>query len=84
MCHGKNGDGKGELASEMKLDLHDWRDPKSIANMTDGELFYVVSNGRGKMRGGEGDRQKEVVRWNLVKGGPLIWEKGCGLTKHTN
>jgi hypothetical protein len=61
MCHGKNGDGKGELAAEMKLDLHDWRDPKSIANMTDGELFYVVSDGRGKMRGGEGDRQKEVA-----------------------
>jgi hypothetical protein len=67
MCHGKNGDGKGELAAEMKLDLHDWRDPKSIANMTDGELFFVVSNGRGKMLGGEGDRQKEEVRWNLVR-----------------
>jgi cytochrome c5 len=67
MCHGKNGDGKGELAVEMKLDLHDWRDAKSISNMTDGELFYVVSNGRGKMLGGEGDRQKEDVLWNLVR-----------------
>jgi mono/diheme cytochrome c family protein len=67
MCHGKEGDGKGELAAEMKLDLHDWRDPKSIANMTDGELFFVASNGRGKMLGGEGDRQKEEVRWNLVR-----------------
>jgi hypothetical protein len=35
--------------------------------MTDGELFYVVSNGRGKMLGGEGDRQKEDVLWNLVR-----------------
>jgi len=66
MCHGKDGDGKGELALEMKLELHDWRDAKSIANMTDGELFYVVTNGRGKMLGGEGDGVKEEVRWNLV------------------
>ena len=39
MCHGKNGDGKGELAAEMKLDLHDWRDPKSIANIPTANSF---------------------------------------------
>jgi mono/diheme cytochrome c family protein len=66
MCHGKDGDGKGELAAEMKLELHDWRDPSSIEKMTDGELFWVVSNGRGKMLGGEGDRTSEKMRWNLV------------------
>ena len=66
MCHGKDGDGKGELAIQMKLDLHDWRDEKSISKMTDGELFYIVTNGRGKMTGGEGNRTKDEVRWNLV------------------
>jgi mono/diheme cytochrome c family protein len=66
MCHGKDGDGKGELALQMKLDLHDWRDAKSISKMTDGELFYIVTNGRGKMTGGEGDRTKDELRWNLV------------------
>jgi mono/diheme cytochrome c family protein len=66
MCHGKNGDGKGDLAADMKLDLNDWRDAGSIAKMTDGELFYIVTNGRGKMTGGEGDRTTEQVRWNLV------------------
>jgi len=66
MCHGKNGDGKGDLAADMKLDLNDWRDANSIAKMTDGELFYIVTNGRGKMTGGEGDRTTEQVRWNLV------------------
>jgi mono/diheme cytochrome c family protein len=65
MCHGKDGDGKGDLAADMKLQLKDWRDPNSLAKMTDGELFYVVTNGRGKMTGG-GDRTKEEVRWNLV------------------
>jgi mono/diheme cytochrome c family protein len=66
MCHGKTGDGKGDLADSMKLQLKDWRDADSIANLSDGELFYVISNGRGKMIGGEGDRSSEKVRWNLV------------------
>lgn len=66
MCHNQNGDGKGELAATMKLELHDWRDASSIANRTDGELFYIVTNGKGKMLGGEGDRTTEKVRWNLV------------------
>jgi mono/diheme cytochrome c family protein len=66
MCHGKDGDGKGDLAADMKLQLKDWRDPSSLAKMTDGELFYIVTNGRGKMTGGEGDRTKEEARWNLV------------------
>jgi cytochrome c5 len=66
MCHGKDGDGKGDLAEQMKLDLHDWRNPNSISKYTDGELFYIVTNGRGKMEGGEGDRTKEEMRWNLV------------------
>jgi mono/diheme cytochrome c family protein len=66
MCHGKDGDGKGDLGVDMKLDLKNWRDPSTISKYTDGELFYIITNGRGKMVGGEGDRTKEEVRWNLV------------------
>lgn len=66
MCHGKDGDGKGDLGVDMKLELKDWRDPSTISKYTDGELFYIITNGRGKMVGGEGDRTKEEVRWNLV------------------
>ena len=66
MCHGKDGDGKGDLGVEMKLDLRDWRDASTISKYTDGELFYIITNGRGKMVGGEGDRTKEEVRWGLV------------------
>src|SRR5271167_2816116 len=40
MCHGTDGDGKGDLAVQMKLDLKDWSNPDSLAKMTDGELFY--------------------------------------------
>jgi hypothetical protein len=78
MCHNKNGDGKGDLAVEMKLDLHDWRDSSSIEKMTDGELFFIVSNGKGKMLGGEGDRTPEKVRWNLVNLVRSFGKKGVG------
>jgi len=65
MCHGKIGDGKGDLAADMKLELRDWRDGSSLDKLTDGELFWIISNGKGKMPG-EGDRTKERVRWNFV------------------
>lgn len=65
MCHGKTGDGKGDLAADMKLELKDWRDPASLEKMTDGEMFWIISNGKGKMPG-EGDRSKERIRWNFV------------------
>jgi mono/diheme cytochrome c family protein len=65
MCHGKTGDGKGDLAADMKLELRDWRDPASLEKVTDGELFWIISNGKGKMPG-EGDRTQEKVRWNFV------------------
>jgi mono/diheme cytochrome c family protein len=65
MCHGATGDGKGDLATDMKLQMNDWHDPAVLSKYTDGALFYIITNGRGKM-GGEGDRAKEDVRWNLV------------------
>jgi len=65
MCHGKSGDGKGDLAADMKLELRDWRDPASLEKLTDGELFWIISNGKGKMPG-NGDRDKERMRWNYV------------------
>src|SRR5271156_6647697 len=36
MCHGKDGDGHGDLADDMKLKLADYRDPASLKDMTDG------------------------------------------------
>jgi len=65
MCHGKTGDGKGDLAADMKLELRDWRDPASLEKLTDGELFWVITKGKGKMPG-EGDRDSEKMRWNYV------------------
>lgn len=65
MCHGKTGDGKGDLAADMKLTLRDWRDPATLAGMADGEIFYVIRKGKGKMTGEE-DRLKNNQIWGLV------------------
>jgi mono/diheme cytochrome c family protein len=65
MCHGPKGDGKGDIVDSMKLTMHDWREPASLEGKTDGELFYIITKGKGKMMG-EGDRVSETVRWNIV------------------
>jgi cytochrome c5 len=65
MCHGENGDGKGDLVETMKLKMNDWRDALSLEGRSDGELFYILTNGRGAMVG-QGDRTKEDMRWKLI------------------
>lgn len=65
MCHGEKGDGKGDVAESMKLTMHDWREPATLANMTDGEMFYIITKGKAKMIP-EGERVPEKLRWNLV------------------
>ena len=65
MCHGKDGDGKGDLADDMQLKLPDYRDPAALKDRTDGELFYIITNGKGDMPG-EGDRLAVNQRWNLI------------------
>jgi mono/diheme cytochrome c family protein len=65
MCHGENGNGKGDLVGDMKLTLKDYTDPAALKDMTDGEIFYVIKNGKGQMPG-EGDRAKPEDIWNMV------------------
>ena len=65
MCHGAKGDGKGDVVESMKLTMRDWREPGALEGKTDGEIFYIITKGKGKMMG-EGDRVSETVRWNLV------------------
>jgi mono/diheme cytochrome c family protein len=64
MCHGANGDGKGDMASDMK-NVTDFTNPDALKNRTDGELFYVIRHGKGEMPP-EGDRAKDEDVWNLV------------------
>jgi mono/diheme cytochrome c family protein len=65
MCHGANGNGKGDLAGEMKPPLKDYTDPAALKDISDGELFYVIKNGKGQMPP-EGDRAKPDDLWNMV------------------
>ena len=65
MCHGKEGDGKGDLVADMKLEMKDWRNSAVLEKMTDGELFYIILKGKGKMPG-EGERAKEGQLWQFV------------------
>jgi mono/diheme cytochrome c family protein len=65
MCHGTNGDGKGDLAVQQKLPMKDWTKPASLETRTDGELFYIIKNGNGAMPA-EGDRAKTADLWNMV------------------
>ena len=64
MCHGANGDGKGDMASDMK-NVTDFTKPDALKSRTDGELFYVIRNGKGEMPP-EGDRAKDDDIWNMV------------------
>jgi mono/diheme cytochrome c family protein len=64
MCHGENGDGKGDLAADIK-NIADFTAPDTLKNLTDGELFYIIRKGKGDMPP-EGDRAKNDDVWNLV------------------
>ena len=65
MCHGKNGDGKGDMASDIK-NVTDFTNPEALKNRTDGELFYITRNGKGDDMPPEGDRAKDEDIWNMV------------------
>lgn len=65
MCHGDNGNGKGDVAVEQKLTMRDYRDPNSLSKLTDGEIYYLIHDGKGQMPS-EGPRAKPDEVWNLV------------------
>ena len=65
MCHGPTGDGKGELAIELKYRMPDLSAAEVQRARTDGEWFYILSQGHGKMTG-QGKRLKDQTRWELV------------------
>ncbi|HXW56168.1 MAG TPA: cytochrome c [Candidatus Cybelea sp.] len=65
MCHGSDGGGKGDLAADMKLELADLRNMKTLKDRTDGEIFYIIKNGEGQMPG-ERDRAKSNQMWDVV------------------
>jgi mono/diheme cytochrome c family protein len=65
MCHGKNGDGKGDMVEVMKISPPDFTKPETLKDRTDGELFAIIGVGKDPMPGQAG-RMTDERRWNLV------------------
>src|SRR6202051_4773795 len=65
MCHGANGDGKGDLVESMSLKMKDWHDPAVLSAMSDGDIYDLIVKGKDKMVG-EGDRRAPAKVWGLV------------------
>lgn len=65
MCHGEKGDGKGELAAEMKIQPPDFTKPETPKNRTDGELFTIIDTGSDIMPG-QGKRMRDRHKWEIV------------------
>jgi mono/diheme cytochrome c family protein len=65
MCHGATGDGKTDLAKDMKMTLTDLSDPKTLTGKTDAELFDLIKNGKGQMAA-EGNRMKTDDIWGVI------------------
>ena len=65
MCHGTNGDGKGDLAQEMKITPADFTKPDTLKKRTDGELFKIIGIGNDTMPPQE-KRMTDTQRWNIV------------------
>jgi mono/diheme cytochrome c family protein len=65
LCHGKDGQGKGVLAKDIRMNTHDWRKAESLAKFTDGELSYLILKGKGRMPAYEGRQNPDQV-WKMV------------------
>ncbi|MBS1798922.1 MAG: cytochrome c [Acidobacteria bacterium] len=66
LCHGANGDGKGDAVADMKLKMKDYTDPATLKDITDGEMFYIIRNGKGQMPAEDVARAKDEDVWNMV------------------
>ena len=65
MCHGKTGDGKGDLAASLGAKIADLTNPATLRGITDGALFAMLTKGKGKMPGLE-NRLPDLFQWKLV------------------
>jgi len=64
MCHGATGNGKGDIP-DLKPPPRDYTDPAALKDLSDGEIFYILKNGKGQMPP-DGGRTKPDDIWNMV------------------
>ena len=51
--------------ARLKLTMPDLTDQEAMGKRTDGELFYILTKGCGRMPAQE-ERLKDKVKWDLV------------------
>jgi mono/diheme cytochrome c family protein len=64
-CHGDDGNGKGQRAEKLSVAPTDFTDAHTMTRMTDGELFWKISEGHRPMPAFKGKLSDEE-RWQLV------------------
>jgi len=64
MCHGATGNGKGDIP-DLKPAPKDYTDPAALKDLTDGQIFNIIKNGKGQMPP-DGGRTKPDDIWNIV------------------
>lgn len=82
MCHGAQGDGKGDLVESMGLRMDDWRGSAKLASLSDRDIFEMIEKGKGKMVG-EGDRYAPEAVWGLVNYVRTLEKSGTGVAQKT-
>ncbi len=65
ICHGAKGDGQGPGAQVLQVPPAKFTDAPMMKEMTDGEIFYKISEGRMPMPGFKTKLSQEQ-RWSLV------------------
>jgi len=65
LCHGDKGDGKGDMASDIK-NITDFTNPDVQKNATDGQWFYIIRKGKGDMPPEDAGRAKDDDVWSIV------------------
>jgi len=65
-CHGDNGDGHGPDAWKQSVSPSDFTNAARMNSLTDGALFYQISQGRRPMPQFQ-TRLPEAQRWQLVQ-----------------
>ncbi|HLV93771.1 MAG TPA: cytochrome c [Candidatus Acidoferrales bacterium] len=64
-CHGVNGDGNGDRASQLSAEPSDFTDAREMSRVTDGELFWKITHGHRPMPAFQ-NKLTDAERWEVV------------------
>jgi len=64
-CHGKDGLGDGPKAATLDASCGDFS-TKKFQSLTDGEIFFQITEGKGKMPSFKKNVPEDNARWSIV------------------